>query len=91
MLGCTYGPPEVFPLERNQLGEHYRVAVGYDEAAQPPTITVMDPSTSTKERVWSEELLMRYWDVTNAAYTPARGWNLWMLVYDPRSALEVHP
>jgi len=85
-LGYAYGPPAVAPVQRDSLGKQYRVAVGYDETAQPPTIAVMDPSTSTKEQVWSEELFLDCWDVSNPAGTPARGWNLWMLIYDPRSA-----
>jgi hypothetical protein len=86
--GYTYGPPETYPVRKGtkDFGRHWRVAVGYDETAQPPTITVMDPSTSTQERVWSEELFMKYWDVTNPAHTHVQGWNLWMLIYDPRSS-----
>ena len=84
ILGYTYRPPEKFPVERKQLGKHWRVAAGYDETAQPPTITVLHTSTSTSEEVWPEELFMKYWDVTNPRYTPAQGWNLFMLVYDPR-------
>ena len=88
VLGHTYDPPETSPVKSGtrDFGRHYRVAVGYDETVRPPTITVVDPSTSTKERVWSEDLFMKYWDITNPASTPAQGWNLWMLVYDARSA-----